>query len=308
MARFNDFFPAWALLAALLAYLQPGLFQSLGGLIVPGLSLIMFCMGLTLEVADFRRVLALPRAIGIGVALQFLLMPLAAWTIAQVLSLPEQLAAGLILVGCCAGGTASNVICYLARGDVALSISMTLVSTLLGVVLTPFLCWLYIDQAIEVDYLSMLLSIVKMVLLPVLAGLLLNHYLRSGVDRVRAVLPSIAIITICLLIAIIVALNASRLAQLGPLLVLAVILHNSLGYLGAYGASRLLGMDVLRSRTIAIEVGMQNSGLGVALAVQYFSAAAALPGALFSVWHNLSGSLLAAWWSRREAELAPGQG
>jgi len=308
MARFNDFFPAWALLAALVAYLQPGLFQSLGGLIVPGLSLIMFCMGLTLEVADFRRVLALPRAIGIGVALQFLLMPLAAWTIAQVLSLPEQLAAGLILVGCCAGGTASNVICYLARGDVALSISMTLVSTLLGVVLTPFLCWLYIDQAIEVDYLSMLLSIVKMVLLPVLAGLLLNHYLRSGVDRVRAVLPSIAIITICLLIAIIVALNASRLAQLGPLLVLAVILHNSLGYLGAYGASRLLGMDVLRSRTIAIEVGMQNSGLGVALAVQYFSAAAALPGALFSVWHNLSGSLLAAWWSRREAELAPGQG
>ena len=308
MARFNDFFPAWALLAALVAYLQPGLFQSLGGLIVPGLSLIMFCMGLTLEVADFRRVLALPRAIGIGVALQFLLMPLAAWAIAQVLSLPEQLAAGLILVGCCAGGTASNVICYLARGDVALSISMTLVSTLLGVVLTPFLCWLYIDQAIEVDYLSMLLSIVKMVLLPVLAGLLLNHYLRSGVDRVRAVLPSIAIITICLLIAIIVALNASRLAQLGPLLVLAVILHNSLGYLGAYGASRLLGMDVLRSRTIAIEVGMQNSGLGVALAVQYFSAAAALPGALFSVWHNLSGSLLAAWWSRREAELAPGQG
>ena len=202
--RFNSLFPLWALLAALWAYWQPGLFSGLGGFIVPGLALIMFCMGLTLGFADFRRVAASPIAIGIGVALQFLVMPLAAWLIARLLALPEQLAAGLILVGCCAGGTASNVICYLARGDVALSISMTLVSTLLGVVVTPLLCWLYIATQIQVDYLSMLLSIVKMVLLPVLGGVALNQYFEGTVDRLRAALPSLAILTICLLIAIIV--------------------------------------------------------------------------------------------------------
>lgn len=295
--RYNSLFPLWALLLSLWAYLQPGLFTPGAGAIVPMLSLVMFFMGLSLGFEDFRRVFRAPRAIVIGLVLQFLLMPALAWLIAQLLQLPEQLAAGLIIVGCCAGGTASNVICYLAKGNVALSISMTLVSTLVGVLATPLLCWLYISRAIDVDRVSMLLSICKMVLFPVLLGVALNHFFHRFINRLAPLLASLSIATIVLIIAIIVALNQGRLGSIGLLTLLAVVLHNGFGNAGGYGFSRLLGMDRRDSRTIAIEVGMQNSGLGVALALKYYSSVAALPGAVFSIWHNLSGSALAAYWS-----------
>ena len=291
-------FPLWAVLFSIAAFVFPAPFASLKDWIVPLLSLVMFFMGLTLTVADFRRVILAPFPIGIGVCLQFLLMPLLAWLLATLMALPQELTVGLIIVGCCAGGTASNVICYLAKGDVALSISMTMVSTLLGVVLTPLLCRLYIDQGIEVDTVSMLLGIARMVLLPVLAGLVINLFWHSHTRRIEPVLPLLSIAMIILIIAIIVALNEARLQQVGTLVVAAVVLHNTVGLGAAFGLSRLLGMDSVRSRTIAIEVGMQNSGLGVALAIQYFTPLAALPGAVFSVWHNISGSLLAAYWSR----------
>ncbi len=295
--RYNSLFPLWAVLLSLWAYLQPGFFTPGAAAIVPMLSLVMFFMGLSLGFEDFRRIFRAPRAIVIGVVLQFLLMPALAWSIAQLLQLPGQLAAGLIIVGCCAGGTASNVICYLAKGNVALSISMTLVSTLVGVLATPLLCWLYISQAIEVDRLSMLLSICKMVLFPVVLGVALNHFFHRGIKMLAPLLAALSIATIVLIIAIIVALNQDRLGSIGLLTLLAVVLHNGFGIAGGYGCSRLLGMDRRDSRTIAIEVGMQNSGLGVALALKYFSPVAALPGALFSIWHNLAGSALAAYWS-----------
>ncbi len=300
--RFNLFFPLWAVLLAAAAYTCPEPFVGHAGSIVPMLALVMFFMGLTLTAADFKRVLLAPRPVGVGVVLQFLLMPVLAWILTHVLQLPAQLAVGLILVGCCSGGTASNVVCYLARGNVALSISMTLVSTLIGVVVTPLLVWVYVEQSIEVDRLAMLWSIVKMVLLPVTMGVLLNVVFARQIKAHEQLLAALSIITIALIIAIIVAINGPGLAAMGMMTLLAVVLHNTLGTLSAYGCSRLMGINQRDSRTIAIEVGMQNSGLAVALALKYFTPVAALPGALFSIWHNLAGSLLASYW-RRDEEL-----
>ena len=302
LSTFTRCFPLWAILLSLLAYFLPALFIDLKIYIIPLLSLVMFLMGLTLTVEDFQRVLVTPKAIFIGVLAQFLVMPLIAFGLSLALSLPEQLAAGLILVGCCAGGTASNVICYLAKGDVALSITMTVASTLFGVLLTPLLCLLYIDENINVDHLSMLLSIVRMVLLPVVLGVVLNYFFHRAVKKIEPVLPALSIITIVVLIAIIVALNQQKLVMVGPLVLLAVVLHNLLGLSCGYGIARLAGLNVKQCRTIAIEVGMQNSGLGVALAVKYFSPVAALPGALFSIWHNIAGSILAGYWRNSSQE------
>lgn len=300
--RFNSLFPLWAIALSLVAYWVPSLFTGFTTSIIPLLSMIMFFMGLTLTATDFKRTLLTPKPIIIGVVLQFLIMPAVAFAIAWGLDLPPQIAAGLILVGCCAGGTASNVICYLARANVALSITMTMCSTLIGVVLTPFLSWLYIAASIDVDHLSMLLSIVKMVLLPVLAGVTINHYFTDVIRRIEDYLPTCSILAIVFIIAVIVALNQSQLTQIGLLTLLAVILHNGLGMLGGYTASRLMRLPETDCRTIAIEVGMQNSGLAVALALKYLSPVAALPGTVFSIWHNIVGASLASYWNKTSKE------
>ena len=288
---------------SLLAFFFSAFFSRFDGAIVPLLSAVMFIMGLTLSREDFIRIAKSPKAVFVGVLLQFLLMPLLALVLAKSLQLSNQLTVGMILVGACAGGTASNVICYLAKGDVALSISMTMVSTLVGVVATPFLSSFYLAATISVDPLDMFVSISQMVLLPVIAGTVLNGLLHSAIARIEPALPSLSVVLILLIIAIVVALNADRLTDVGLITLLAVILHNLGGLSGGYYISRLLGFDIRQSQTIAIEVGMQNSGLGVALALQFFSATAALPGALFSVWHNVSGSILASIWSSRRSSL-----
>jgi len=217
--------------------------------------------------------------------------------------LSTQLTAGLVLVGSCAGGTASNVIAFLARGDMALSISMTMASTLLGVLATPFLCAFYLSEAVTVDVAGMLLNLIAVVLIPVAMGLLCNRLMARQVRLIKPALPSLAILAILIIIATVVALNADQLLQVGPVTLAAVMLHNILGLAAGFYLSRLFGFDLRQSQTIAIEVGMQNSGLGVALALQFFSATAALPGALFSVWHNISGSMLAAHWSKKRESL-----
>ena len=298
MRRFNALFPLWAVLLSAVAFFADRQFAALEGAIVPLLALVMFMMGLTLTRADLARITRKPVPVFIGVLLQFLFMPLAAFMLADMLRLSPQLTAGLVLVGCCSGGTASNVIAWLARGDVALSISMTLASSLIGVVATPLLVSFYLSQSVEVNTLGLLLSILQMVLLPVLLGGICNHFVPGLIRHIEFVLPSLAIIAILLIIAIVVALNADSLLQVGLLAAVAVVLHNLLGLSGGYWCSRLLGLDEKQSRTIAIEVGMQNSGLGVALALQFFSATAALPGALFSVWHNITGSVLASKWGK----------
>lgn len=289
-------FPLWALLVSLYAMWEPTFLKGLAGWIVPLLMLIMFGMGMTLTAADFVRVLHRPRAIVIGAILQFLIMPLAAFVVGHLLQLPEALLVGLIIVGCCPGGTASNVITYLARADTALSISLTFVTTTLGVLLTPALIWLYVGENVPVPVASMLRSLVEIVFLPVAAGVVLNTFFGRRLAAAQAFFPLLSVASIVLVIGIVVALNQARIADTGALVALAVVLHIGLGLLAGYVCARMLRLPQVEARTIAIEVGMQNSGLGVALALQYFSALAALPGALFSIWHNLSGSMLAWWW------------
>jgi BASS family bile acid:Na+ symporter len=298
LSRVTRLFPLWALLGSLLAWLQPGWFAPLQPAIVPLLGLVMFGMGITLTGENFMTVLRRPLPVAIGVTMQFLLMPLAGWLLALAAGLTPQLAVGLILLGSCPGGTASNVICYLARGDVALSITLTATSTLLAVFATPLLTLLYAGKAVAVPVLDMLLSIVRIILLPVSLGVILNHYFHRPLAVVRIYFPLVSVGAIVIIIAIIVALNHVQLGQLAPAVAVTVVAHNAFGLLAGYRLARWLGRDERVSRTLAIEVGMQNSGLAVALAVKYFSATAALPGALFSIWHNLSGSLLAAVWGR----------
>jgi len=207
---------------------------------------------------------------------------------------------GLIIVGCCAGGTASNVITYLAGGNVALSISMTLVSTLLGVLLTPWLIQFYAGHLVVIEVLPMLVTISKIVLIPVLLGTGLRYCFDRQIQKIQWLLPHVSTVLIVFIIAIVVALNAARFSQIGTILVLAIMLHNGLGLLIGYGVAKLCSLADADVKAVAIEVGMQNSGLGVALAIKYFAPGSALPGALFSIWHNLSGSLLAAAWSRNK--------
>ncbi|WP_201346090.1 bile acid:sodium symporter family protein [Thiohalobacter sp. COW1] len=291
-------FPLWAILFSALAWWQPALFAGLKSAILPLLALVMFGMGLTLTLDDFTRILKMPKLIVLGALLQFGVMPLAAWGISLLLGLNPLLTAGMVLVGASPGGTASNVVCYLAKGNVALSITLTAVSTLLAVLLTPWLSWLYLNASIDVPVLQMLMSIVQLIIAPVLLGIALNHFLHARLRPLQHAFPLISVAAIVLIIAIIVALNHERLGELSLLLLLAVVLHNLTGLLGGYAVPRLLGYDTTVCRTLAIEVGMQNSGLAVALAMKYFAPLAALPGALFSIWHNLSGSLLAALWRR----------
>ena len=293
-------FPLWALLFSWLAWVQPDLFNSYKSAIIPLLSLVMFGMGLTLTLDDFKRVLRMPRLVALGATLQFTAMPFFAWLIAMIFNFDPLLTAGMILVGASPGGTASNVVCYLAKANVALSITLTAVSTILAVLLMPWISWLYISHSIDVPVYNMLKSVFMIVFVPVIAGIVINHYLHKQLKSVQQMFPLVSVFAIVFIIAIIVALNADKLAQLSLVLLIAVALHNLLGLITGYSLTRLLGYREKECRTLAIEVGMQNSGLAVAMALKYFAPAAALPGALFSIWHNLSGSLLASVWSKHE--------
>jgi len=303
LARFNSLFPLWALLISLIAFFESAPFAALNSAIVPLLATVMFLMGLTLTRADVERIRQDPKPILVGVVLQFLLMPILALTFSKMLQLSNQLTIGMVLVGSCAGGPASNGVCYLARGDGALPISMTRVATPVGVMATPLLCAFYLSTTVSVDTIGLLLSIVQIVFLPVSVGFGCKYFLSDLADRAEPFIPTFSVLTILLIIAIVVALNADRLLDVGLITLIAVILHNLSGLAGGYYVSRLLGLDIKQSQTIAIEVGMQNSGLGVALATQFFSATAALPGALFRVWHNISGSLPASVWGNKRTSL-----
>jgi BASS family bile acid:Na+ symporter len=300
MPMMTRLFPLWALLFSFIAWLLPELFIDAKQAILPLLALIMFAMGLTLQAEDFRRVLLKPLVVLLGLGLQFGLMPLLAWLIAGFLQLEPMLAAGLILVGACSGGTASNVMTYLSGGDVALSITITACSTLLAVVMTPWLSWLYIDAAITVPTWLMFKSIVLLVIVPVTAGVTVNCLLRPYLQSVLHYCPLLAMAAIVMIIAIVVALNNERISQLSWLLLIAVMLHNLFGLILGYVAGKALGFSSVVCRTLAIEVGMQNSGLAVALALKFFTPLAALPGALFSIWHNLSGAVFASFWQSKQ--------
>ena len=293
------FLPVGAMIISIIAILYPESLSGYGGAIVPMLGLVMFSMGMTLRSVDFKRVFKEPKLICIGVLLQFLLMPFIAWLLSIVLKLPLLIATGLILVGSCPGGTASNVICFLARANVALSISLTAISTLLAVILTPLITYVYVDQTIDVPILKMIKNLVFIIILPVLSGVLINTYFQQRLNYIKSYLPMVSVISIILIIGIIVAKNQAQVIESGYLIFTAIALHNLFGLISGYIIPRLMRIDEKNCRTIAIEVGMQNSGLAVVLANQYFSVIAALPGALFSIWHNITGAVLAVFWSRK---------
>lgn len=299
MDLFIRLFPLWAIILSALAYTLPAVFTEMKTSIIPLLTIIMFSMGLTLTVDDFKRALSMPKLIFSGLILQYTIMPLAALLVSRIFQLDQTLTIGMILVGACPGGTASNVITYLARGNVALSISLTSISTVLAIVLTPAITLLIADTEVNVPAGKMLVSILYIVIFPVGLGLALKHFYAYRIQSIAEYLPLVAVLAIVLIIAIITALNAEQIPLLGATLLLAVALHNITGLFAGYYSARLLGYPAKECRTLAIEVGMQNSGLAVALAIKHFSAATALPGAIFSIWHNLSGSALAFIWSKK---------
>ncbi len=299
MLTINRLFPFWAVLVSVVAFLSPPAFHPVGPWVTLLLSTIMFCAGVTLELSDFRRVILQPGPVLAGLGLHYLIMPLAAWAIAHALGMPPDLAVGMVLVGSVASGTGSTVMVFLSGGDVALSVTISALSTLVGVVATPLLTRLYVSAGISVDVLALLVSILQIVALPVALGLIVNRLLRPVVRRVQPVLPLISMMSILAIIGAVVAGSQASIAAVGPAVFLGVILHNGIGLLGGYWGGRLLGFEESVCRTLALEVGMQNSGLAATLGRLYFSPLAALPGALFSVWHNLSGSVLAAIWSAR---------
>ena len=266
----------------------------------PMLGVIMFGMGLTLSPQDFRIVFSRPKDILIGCLAQFTVMPLLALALSWAFALPKELALGVILVGCCPGGTASNVITYLAKGDLALSVGMTATSTLLAPLLTPLLVWLLAGTMVQVDTIGMLLSIVYVVIAPIAVGLVFQRYLPQFTRSVVPYLPAFSSVVIALVVGIIVAHNADRLLVGGLIVVLVVMLHNLCGLSLGYIIGRLLNLEDPKRRAISIEVGMQNSGLASSLATLHFAAypLATIPGAIFSVWHNISGALVAAVFKR----------
>lgn len=290
-------FPLWAVLLSVMAYYTPATFTPIGPWITTLLMLIMLGMGVHLKMDDFKRVLSRPAPVAAGIFLHYLVMPLAAWALAKLFQMPPDLAAGMILVGSVASGTASNVMIFLAKGDVALSVTISSVSTLVGVFATPLLTRLYVAADIQVDIAGMLLSILKIVIIPIALGLVIHHTLPRLVKAIEPWLPAFSMVCILAIITAVVAGSAANIASVGLVVIVAVILHNAIGLLGGYWGGRLFGFDESTCRTLALEVGMQNSGLAAALGKIYFTPLAALPGALFSVWHNLSGSLLAGYWS-----------
>lgn len=291
-------FALWVLLFAVLAFFQPNWFLPATAWIVPLLGLIMFGMGLTLKTEDFREVVRRPLWVLLGVAAQFLIMPGLAWLLCQVLGLPPEIAVGVILVGCCPGGTASNVITWFSRGDVALSVSITAVTTLLAPLATPALIWLLASAWLPVKFDALFMSILQIVLLPIVLGLIAQRLLGKRVHHVVDVLPLVSVVSIVIIVAAVVAASQAKIAESGLLIMAVVVLHNGLGLALGYLIGRVFGLPLAQRKTLSIEVGMQNSGLGAALASAHFSPLAAVPSALFSVWHNLSGALLATVYRR----------
>jgi len=297
----TSLFTLWIILFSVIAFYAPSPFAGLTGLIVPVLGVIMFGMGMTLRAEDFRRILKRPRDVGVGVAAQYGIMPAAGFVLAWAFGLDPVLASGVILVGSCPGGTASNVITYLARGDVALSVTITSATTLIAPIMIPAAMYIFAGKWIDVPASGLFLSTVKIILLPVALGAAARAILGDKIEYVLPVLPSLSAISIVFIVAVIVAANAGSIASVGAEIALIVVIHNAIGLSAGYGLARLSGMNVTSARAVSVEVGMQNSGLAVALANMHFGALAALPGAVFSVWHNISGSAIAWWWRRNPA-------
>lgn len=259
------------------------------------LMIIMFGMGLTLRFEDFKIVFTRPKDIIIGTIAQFTIMPLLAFLLSIIFKLPMELAIGVILVGICPGGTSSNVMTYLANGDVALSVGMTSISTILAPIITPILALIYAGKKVDINAVNMFISIIQIVLAPISIGFIINIYFQKITNNIKEILPLISVIAIVSIVAAVVSANSSKLMKVGLSIIIVVILHNILGYILGYSLGKIFRLNNSKCKAISIEVGMQNSGLATSLATIHFYTMplAAVPGAIFSVWHNISGSIIA---------------
>lgn len=289
----SKYMAAFVIIVAAIALFMPWTFKWAAGYVTYLLGIVMFGMGMTLRFEDFKLVFQRPKDVLVGAVAQFTIMPGLAWLLATLFQLPPELAVGVILVGTCPGGTSSNVMTYLARGDVPLSVSMTMTTTILAPVVTPLLTWWLAGAWIEISLAAMMISIVQVVVVPIVLGIVINKLFGDFVRRAIKLLPLISVIAIVLIVGGVVSVSSQQIMQTGLLIMAVVMLHNLLGYALGFAVAKALRMNLAKSKAISIEVGMQNSGLASSLALMHFGAAAAIPGAVFSVWHNISGSLAA---------------
>lgn len=298
-AFISKYMAIFVIAIAAIALFEPWTFKWAAPKVTILLGVVMFGMGMTLSIRDFKLVFQRPRDVFIGALAQFTIMPALAWLLAKGFGLPPELAAGVILVGTCPGGTSSNVMTYLARGDVALSVSMTMTTTILAPVVTPLLTWWLAGEWVEISLSAMMLSIVQVVILPIILGIIINTFFEATVQKVVTLLPLISVTAIVLIVGGVVSVSSQRIMETGLLIMLVVMCHNLLGYGIGFLLAKLLHMNMAKAKAISIEVGMQNSGLATSLAMLHFGATAAIPGAIFSVWHNISGSLAANYLASR---------
>lgn len=302
LTRFSTFigktFAIWVLIFAVLAFMIPNLFSWIAPYINPLLMIIMFGMGLTLTTQDFKNVLKAPFKILVVAVAQFVAMPIIAVSLVFLFNLPKEIAIGVILVGCCPGGTSSNVITYLAKGNVALSVTATSVTTLLAPIVTPALTLWLAGAYLPVSFNSLFLSIVKIVLIPIILGFAVQYFFETTTQKAVGLLPLISVVGIIGVLTAVVANNTENIIKSGLLILLVVVLHNVLGYVIGFFIGKLFRFNLADQKTTSIEVGMQNSGLAAALATTHFDPIAAVPGAIFSIWHNFSGSIVANLFSK----------
>ncbi|MEC5300787.1 MULTISPECIES: bile acid:sodium symporter family protein [Staphylococcus] len=300
VSRFaTNTFLLWMLVAAIIGFIFPAQLATLSGWVPYLLGIVMLGMGLTIDPKDFKIVFQAPRAVMIGVILQYTIMPVAAFLIAKLFHLPPEVAIGVILVGCCPGGTSSNVMSYLANANVALSVAITSVSTLLAPILTPALIYLFANQWLEVSFMSMFWSVVQVILIPIIIGFVLQKSFKNFAAKSATALPIVSVVAISLILASVVGGSKSQILETGLLIFAIVILHNVVGYTLGYTLAKIFRLERADKKAVSIEVGMQNSGLAVSLATVHFSPLAAVPGAVFSLIHNITGPILAKYWNKR---------
>lgn len=300
VSRFaTNTFLVWMLIAAIIGFIFPAQLATLSGWVPYLLGIVMLGMGLTIDPKDFKIVFQSPRSVIIGVILQYTIMPLTAFLIAKLFHLPPEVAIGVILVGCCPGGTSSNVMSYLANANVALSVAITSVSTLLAPIMTPALIYLFAHEWLQVSFMSMFWSVIQVILIPILIGFILQKVFKNFAAKSAMALPIVSVVAISLILASVVGGSKSQILEIGLLIFAVVILHNIVGYTLGYTLARIFKLERADKKAVSIEVGMQNSGLAVSLATVHFSPLAAVPGAVFSLVHNITGPILAKYWNKR---------
>lgn len=292
-------FAIWVLVAAALAIWLPEYFTWIGSYITILLGIVMFGMGMTLKLDDFKLILQHPKGVIIGIVSQFVVMPLLAFALAKIFNLPPEIAVGVILVGCCPGGTSSNVMTFLAKGNTALSVTITSCTTLLAPFVTPALIYLLASEWLPVSFMAMFMSVIKVVLIPIILGIVAQFLFRPIVEKSIDILPTVSVIAIVMIVAAVVSGSRDKILETGLIIFAIVILHNGLGYLIGFLVAKIFKLQYDDQKAISIEVGMQNSGLGAQLAMAHFDPVTAVPSAIFSFWHNISGPILATYWGSK---------